>query len=79
MRFRSLKYASSFFSKNENDVNLAVASTVCLMNYSVLLTFDQLNKHYFGSDWFNTHFVIQFELLNVGKTILLSLFLSIIT
>ena len=29
MHFRSLKYASSFFSKNENDVNLAVASTVC--------------------------------------------------
>ena len=28
MRFRSLKYACSFFSKNENDVNLAVASTV---------------------------------------------------
>ena len=28
MRLRSLKYASSFFSKNENDVNLAVASTV---------------------------------------------------
>ena len=30
MRFRSLKYASSFFSKNENDVNLAVVSTVAL-------------------------------------------------
>ena len=28
IRFRSLKYASSFFSKNKNDVNLAVASTV---------------------------------------------------
>ena len=28
MRLRSLKYTSSFFSKNENDVNLAVASTV---------------------------------------------------
>ena len=28
MRLRSLKYASRFFSKNENDVNLAVASTV---------------------------------------------------
>ena len=28
MRLHSLKYASSFFSKNQNDVNLAVASTV---------------------------------------------------
>ena len=28
MRLRSLEYASSFFSKNENYVNLAVASTV---------------------------------------------------
>ena len=28
LRFRSLKYASSFFSKNENDVNFAVASIV---------------------------------------------------
>ena len=28
LRLRSLKYASSFFSQNENDVNLAVASTV---------------------------------------------------
>ena len=27
MRLRSLKYEFSFFSKNENDVNLAVAST----------------------------------------------------
>ena len=26
MRLRSLKYASSFFSKNENDINLAVTS-----------------------------------------------------
>ena len=28
MRPRSLEYAFSYFSKNENDVNLAVASTV---------------------------------------------------
>ena len=28
MRIRSLKYASSFFSKNENDVKLPVASAV---------------------------------------------------
>ena len=31
LRLGSLKYASSFFSKNENDVNLAVASTVCMV------------------------------------------------
>ena len=36
MRFRSLKYASSFFSKNENDVNLAVASTVDITVADVL-------------------------------------------
>ena len=28
MRLRSLKYASSFISNNENDVNLAVVSPV---------------------------------------------------
>ena len=28
MRLRSLKYASSFVSRNENDVNLELASTV---------------------------------------------------
>ena len=35
MRFRSLKYASSFFSKNENDVNLVVTSTVYLQTFII--------------------------------------------